>query len=94
VAPPGCISEQSWELQSRAAAKLRPFLESANDAELDEILSFQTRAAGEVAATRRKLCTHIFVHAIRHWAQIGPLVRQNRFPVGWPQDILFSGAIR
>jgi uncharacterized damage-inducible protein DinB len=84
----------AWELQSRAAAKLRPFLETANDAALDEILRFQTRAGGEVTATKRKLCTHIFVHAIRHWAQIGPLVRQNGFPVGWAQDILFSEAIR
>ena len=84
----------AWELQSKASASLRDFLKSASDASLDEVRRLQLRMSGEVALSRRKICLHIFVHSIRHWAQIGPLVRQNGFPVGWPQDILFSSAIR
>jgi uncharacterized damage-inducible protein DinB len=84
----------AWELEPRATANLRRFLDTANDAALDEILRFQTKAAGEVAVSRRKLCLHIFVHTIRHWAQIGTIVRQQGYPPDWGQDILFSAAIR
>jgi uncharacterized damage-inducible protein DinB len=84
----------AWEMHARATAKLRSFLAAADDAVLDEVLRFEIRTMGELAATRRKVCLHAFVHAMRHWAQIGPLVRQNGFPVEWPQDILFSSAIR
>jgi uncharacterized damage-inducible protein DinB len=83
----------SWEMHKVASANLRRFLDKADDAVLDEVFTFMTRS-GEMTVPRRKLCLHIFVHSIRHWAQIGPLVRQNGFPVGWPQDILFSSAIR
>jgi uncharacterized damage-inducible protein DinB len=84
----------AWELERTATANLRRFLATADDATLDGTLSFTTKTAGEVTVTRRKQCLHIFVHAIRHWAQIGPLVRQAGYPVGWAQDILFSAAIR
>jgi uncharacterized damage-inducible protein DinB len=83
----------AWEMQALAAANLRGYLASATATALDENLTFTTRM-GEITNTRRKICLHVFVHAMRHWAQIGPLVRQNGFPVGWQQDILFSAAIR
>lgn len=83
----------AWEMQALGAANLRRYLASATDASLDENLTFTTRM-GEITNTRRKICLHVFVHAMRHWAQIGPLVRQHGFPVGWPQDILFSSAIK
>jgi uncharacterized damage-inducible protein DinB len=84
----------AWELERKATVNLRRFLDGVNDAALDEVLRFQTKIAGEVAVSRRKLCLHIFVHAIRHWAQIGTIVRQNGYPPDWGQDILFSEAIR
>jgi uncharacterized damage-inducible protein DinB len=84
--------EKAWVLQARAAGNLRRVLETTNDAALDEVFYFQTRTAGEVRASRRKTCLHIFVHVIRHWAQIGPIVRQHGYPPNWMQDILFSEA--
>jgi uncharacterized damage-inducible protein DinB len=51
------------------------------------------RSGGEVSASRRKFCLHIFVHAIRHWAHIATILRQNGFPPSWLQDIVFSEAI-
>ena len=83
----------AWDLHTLGSANLRRFLDGANDRTLDEAIRFVTRSGGEVVVARRKLCLHVFVHAIRHWAQIGPLARQNGFSVGWPQDILFSSAI-
>jgi uncharacterized damage-inducible protein DinB len=85
--------EAAWDLQARAVANLQRFLETTNEAALNEVLEFQTRTAGLVSGSRRKLCLHVFVHAIRHLAQIGTIVRQNGFPPGWPQDIFFSRAI-
>lgn len=85
--------ELAWELQTRASANLRRFLESTDDAALNELFHLQTRTAGGVSGTRRKLCLHLFVHTIRHWAQIGPIVRQHGFPPDWGQDIFFSRAI-
>lgn len=84
----------AWEMHALGAANLRRFLNGASEAVLDEVMQFETKAAGKFEVTRRKVCLHVFVHAIRHWAQIGPLVRQSGFPVGWPQDILFSSAIK
>jgi uncharacterized damage-inducible protein DinB len=83
----------AWELHGRAVANLRRFLETTSEADLNEVFHFSTRTAGEISASRRKICLHIFVHAMRHWAQIGPIVRQNGFPPTWGQDILFSPAI-
>lgn len=83
----------AWELKAKAAANLERFMAGADEAKLAEVVRIKLRM-GDVAMSRRKMCLHIFVHTIRHWAQIGPLVRQNGFPVGWPQDILFSEAIK
>ena len=84
----------AWEMHALGAANLRRFLNGASEAALDEVMQFEIKTAGKFEVTRRKVCLHVFVHAMRHWAQIGPLVRQNGFPVGWPQDVLFSAAIR
>jgi uncharacterized damage-inducible protein DinB len=51
------------------------------------------RSGGKVSATRRELCLHNFVPAIRHWAHIATILRQNGFPPSWLQDIVFSEAI-
>lgn len=84
----------AWEMHARGSTNLKRFLASTKDASLDELMTFRTQAGTDFQLSRRKLCLHIFVHAIRHWAQIGPLVRQHGFPVDWRQDIAFSEAIR
>ena len=84
--------EGAWKLQAQASANLRVFLETVSESALDTVFHMQTRTAGDVSCSRRKLGLHIFVHAIRHWAQIGPILRQNNFPPTWSQDIVFSKA--
>jgi uncharacterized damage-inducible protein DinB len=83
----------AWRMHEMGSANLRRFLAATDDSTLDTLLHMRSREGIEIQIRRRKLCLHIFVHAIRHWAQIGPLVRQHGFPVGWPQDISFSSAI-
>ena len=84
----------AWELQARAAANLERFLAGTGDAALNEVFRMTTKSGHEISCSRRKLCLHVFVHSIRHWAQIGTIVRQHGFPSGWPQDIAASEAIR
>ena len=83
----------AWELQRASASKLHQFMNTTSQPALDEVFHFKTRTGSDATASRRKLCVHIFLHAIRHWAQIGTLARQNGFPPDWPQDFLFSSAI-
>ena len=84
----------AWELQAQASANLRGFLATATDDTYGEIVRFPTRIAGEIVATRRKLCLHAFIHAIRHWAQIATILRQHGCPPDWPQDIIASPTIK
>ena len=84
----------AWRMHEIGSANLQRFLAETDDSALDTLLNMRLREGIEIQIRRRKLCLHIFVHAIRHLAQIGPLVRQHGFPVGWPQDISFSSAIR
>jgi uncharacterized damage-inducible protein DinB len=86
--------EGAWKLQAQASANLSVFLETVTESSLATVFHYQTLTGGDMSTSRRKLCLHIFIHAIRHWAQIGTTVRQNGHPPNWPQDILFSSAIR
>ncbi|QNI31030.1 DinB family protein [Alloacidobacterium dinghuense] len=84
----------AFALKDAAVAKLLQFLANTSEASLDEQLEFKSRITGRVSyGSRRKLCLHVLVHAIRHWAQIGTLVRIGGYPPDWGQDIWYSEAI-
>ncbi len=78
----------------QAIQNLRRFLVEADDASFEEIITLETVSAGTVHASRRKLFAHILLHSIRHWAQLSTLLRERGFKTGWPQDFLFSEAMR
>ena len=84
----------AFSLKVAAAARIKQFLETTNEAALNETYELATPTGLKISTSRRKLCLHIFVHAMRHWAQIVPLVRLGGYPPAWPQDVLFSEAIR
>jgi uncharacterized damage-inducible protein DinB len=85
----------AFALEAEAVKRLRQFLATVTEATLEEPFEFKSRLTQHnVSGTKRKLCLHAMVHAIRHWAQIGTIVRVAGFPPDWPQDILFSEAIR
>ena len=84
----------AFVLKDGAIERMRQFLANVSETELEEQLEFKSRITGRVSyGSRRKLCLHLLVHAMRHWAQIGTLVRLGGFPPDWPQDIWFSPAI-
>lgn len=85
----------AFVLKDATVSKVRRFLETAAESNLEEPFEFRSRITQRlVSGTKRKLCLHIMVHAIRHWAQIGTQVRLAGYPPGWPQDIVFSEVIR
>ena len=45
-----------------------------------------------ISATPKKIVTHVLMHEIRHWAQIGTLLRLQGL-VGEFHDFLFSPAM-
>jgi uncharacterized damage-inducible protein DinB len=79
-----------FELGDNARGQLVEFLTMAADAELDRVLNFQTLTAGPVSATKHKIASNVFLHGLRHWAQIATVLRQNGFTNQWPHDMLLT----
>jgi uncharacterized damage-inducible protein DinB len=58
-----------------------------------EVIEMQTRSAGILKASRKKVLLHAQLHGIRHWAQLATLVRQHGLKPGWPMDFLMCSAM-
>jgi uncharacterized damage-inducible protein DinB len=82
--------EDVFKLGDDARAQLVHFLTTSPESELDRVLSFQTLTAGPVSATKHKIASNIFLHGVRHWAQIATVLRQNGFTDQWPHDMLLT----
>jgi uncharacterized damage-inducible protein DinB len=61
----------------------------AADLDWREEIRFQTRSAGVLLTSRRTILFHALFHSIRHYAQLGTLVRQHGYKTGWYGDYLF-----
>lgn len=73
--------------------RLDAWLASANDADLAQILEFQTLSAGTLTGSARKVLVHLLLHGVRHWAQLATALRQQGHATDWPHDILMSDAL-
>ncbi len=82
--------EDVFELGENARAQLVQFLTTAPESELDRVLTFETLTAGTVTANKHKLASNVFLHDIRHWAQIATVLRQQGYADQWPHDLLLS----
>jgi len=83
-----------FTLAHKSAEDLRSFAVAANDADWDGTLTFPTRTAGTLTASRRKIFVHALLHGVRHWAQLATFLRQQGFKQDWPHDFIFSGVIK
>jgi uncharacterized damage-inducible protein DinB len=61
----------------------------AADLDWREEIRFQTRSAGVLLTSRKTILFHALFHSIRHYAQLGTLVRQHGYKTGWYGDYLF-----
>ena len=82
--------EDVFALGDNARAMLVDYLSNAAEQELDRILTFKTLTAGMVSASKHKIASNIFLHGIRHWAQIATALRQSGHATRWPHDMLLT----
>jgi len=80
-------------LASKSLEDLRSFAVAANDPDWDGKLTFPTRSAGTLTASRRKIFIHALLHGVRHWAQLATFLRQQGYRQDWPHDFIFTNAI-
>jgi uncharacterized damage-inducible protein DinB len=70
------------------------FATATLDSMNDDVVS-QTKSFGEIRASKRKVLVHMFLHGMRHWAQVAMAVRQAGFAIeAGKHDLIFSSAIR
>jgi uncharacterized damage-inducible protein DinB len=86
--------EELFALSRKSLEDLRSFAIAANDSDWDGTLTFPTRSAGELTASRRKIFIHALLHGVRHWAQLSTHLRQKGYKQDWQHDFIFSGVVR
>ncbi len=86
-------AEEIFATHRRAMELLRGVMQREG-MDWEEQMSFATRSAGTLKASRRTVLVHTLMHSIRHYAQLATLVRQHGVKPGWPMDYLFMGAQR
>jgi uncharacterized damage-inducible protein DinB len=82
-----------FAVHREARERLERYLATADQASLDETLTFETILSGSITATRRKIVGHALLHGVRHWAQLATALRQGGWGEQWPHDLLLSGAL-
>lgn len=63
-------------------------LSDHEDSWWEDWIEFQTRKGGPMRVTRRTVFIHLFMHSIRHYAQLATIVRQNGIAATWPMDYI------
>jgi uncharacterized damage-inducible protein DinB len=90
----GKSGDELFALAHKSFEDFRSFAVAANDPDWDGVLTFPTRSAGNLTASRRKIFIHALLHGVRHWAQISTYLRQQGFKQDWPHDFIFSNVIK
>ncbi len=87
-------AEELFALAHKSAEDFRSFAVAANDPDWDGTLTFPTRTAGTITASRRKIFVHALMHGMRHWAQLATFLRQQGFKQDWQHDFIFSDVVK
>jgi uncharacterized damage-inducible protein DinB len=85
-------AEAIYATHTRAMDLLRPLLDR-DEQYWETILEMQTRSSGIFRASRRTVLAHMLTHSIRHYAQLGTLVRQHGITHNLPMDYLYMGLL-
>jgi uncharacterized damage-inducible protein DinB len=81
--------EMLFATHDRATAIYKRLL--ASDLDWEEKIEYKTRTWGPARSSMKTTLFHVLLHSIRHYAQLGTLVRQCGFAPGWPGDYLVMG---
>jgi uncharacterized damage-inducible protein DinB len=79
-----------FAIGKRARTMYRDYLATATDEDLVSVLEFNTRTAGVLRSSKRKMFAHALLHGVRHWAQLTTALRQAGYTTGWGKDFLYS----
>ncbi|HVP52473.1 MAG TPA: DinB family protein [Terriglobales bacterium] len=90
--PTGTIDE-IFSIATKAQGKMKTYLKTASEAELNGKITFPTLSAGEQTATRRKVLGHALIHSLRHWAQLTTEMRRRGYKTDWHHDFLFTDGL-
>ena len=90
--PTGTIVE-IFSIATKAQGKMKAYLKTASEADLNGKITFPTISAGEQTATRRKVLGHALIHSLRHWAQLTTEMRRRGYKADWHHDFLFTDAL-
>lgn len=82
--------DEIFALCTRARTMLRDYLAGMTEADAASILSFATMTAGTQTASKHKIASNVFIHAIRHWAEVATVLRSAGFTKQWGHDVLLS----
>ena len=91
--PKGTLDE-IFGIATKAQGKMKTYLKTATEADLNGKITFPTLSAGEQTATRRKVLGHALIHSMRHWAQLTTEMRRRGHKADWHHDFLFTDALQ
>src|SRR5215470_8853323 len=83
-----------FALANKSAEDLRTLSAAANVSAWRVTLTFPTRSAGTLTASRRKIFIHALFHGLRHWAQLATFLRQQGYPQTWQHDFIAASLMR
>ncbi len=87
--PTGSVQDL-FGIGERARAMYRDYLATATDADLATVMEFNTRTAGIIRSSKRKIFLHAMLHGVRHWAQLATALREAGYATNWGKDFLYS----
>ena len=90
--PTGTL-EEIFGIATTAQGKMKTYLKTATEADLNAKITFPTLSAGEQTATRRKVLGHALLHSQRHWAQLTTEMRRRGHKAEWHHDFLFTDGL-
>lgn len=85
--------DEIFGIASRAREQFKQFLAQTDQQDLAKVLTFETRSAGTLSASKRKILAHALLHGVRHWAQIATALRKAGYKQDWQHDFLFATAL-
>jgi uncharacterized damage-inducible protein DinB len=86
--------DEIFSVATTAQEKMKAYLKTASEADLDGKITFPTLSAGEQTASRRKVIGHALFHSLRHWAQLTTEMRRRGYKADWHHDFLFTDALQ
>jgi len=90
--PTGSLDEL-FGIYAKARANFKEWMGKTNEQDLARVLTFPTRTAGTLSASKRKCFIHALLHGVRHWAQMANTLRIKGYKQEWMHDFLMTDAM-